>query len=743
MNIKTFAAAAVLFCVMTTIASAVPVAFPGAEGAGRFSTGGRGGDVYIVTNLNNSGAGSIVDAVSQGNRTIVFRVSGTIDLGGVILRPKSNTTIAGQTAPGDGICLKGRIYISGVSNVIIRYIRLRVDEGAANSSGDAIDIASGNHIIIDHVSASYGRDETISCQPGSNNVTVQWCILSEALTFENHSYGALIRGRYGEQKSYHHNLFIHNKGRNPRPGNYLSAAEDPDGLYFDFRNNVIYNWSGTHPGNNYDTDAISRYNFINNVYIRGPGSSGTRIFGEYSLVSHGYFSGNAHGTSYWTVNVPSDPWSLVTFSGFTTAQINAYKSRTGGAPIPMEPVTTTSALVALDEVLALAGASRVRDVIDTRLVSEVISGTGSYVENTGDLADPWPTLNSTAAPLDSDNDGMPDAWEIANGLNPNNAADRNYYTLHLDYTNLEVYLNSLVDADLAAPAAPTELAAEAGESSITLNWNSNTEPDLAGYFVYRSLTSGSGYVKLNTLPLVYPIYADADVATGIPYYYRVTAIDTSANESGFSGEVSAMRRMPGDITGDNRVDAEDFIDFLDFWLHESCETAEYIDINDDCIINLEDFVVLARHWLEALQLWETETLRIQENEPGFITLTGTIDSNNAGFTGVGFANADNYAGSYIEWAVNAPVAGTYTLQWRYANGTGTNRTAEITVNGTAQATGVAFLSSGSWTTWVLSPVVNVTLDKGNNRIRLVGEISDGPANIDWMEVTGPSPTPGI
>ena len=139
------------------------IAFPGAEGSGRFTKGGRGGEVYEVTNLNNSGPGSIVDAVSQSNRTVIFRISGTIELGSVVLKPKSNITIAGQTAPGDGICLKGRIKISS-NNIIIRYIRVRVDAGAANSSGDAIDIEKGKNIIIDHVSASYARDETISCQ---------------------------------------------------------------------------------------------------------------------------------------------------------------------------------------------------------------------------------------------------------------------------------------------------------------------------------------------------------------------------------------------------------------------------------------------------------------------------------------------------------------------------------------------------------------------------------------------------
>lgn len=535
-----------MFMPLSVPALCVPLAFPGAEGAGRFSTGGRGGTVYEVTNLNNSGPGSIVDAVSQGNRTIVFRVSGTIELGDVILRPKSNTTIAGQTAPGDGICIKGRIYLDGADHVIIRYIRVRVDAGKANSSGDAIDIASGSNIIIDHVSASYARDETISCQDGSNNVTVQWCILSEALTFENHSYGSLIRGQYGERKSYHHNLYAHNKGRNPRPGNYTSISSDPEGLYFDFRNNVVYNWSGTHPGYNADTSTMSRYNFVGNVFIRGPGSSGTKAFKEDCKYAYAYWAGNAHGTNYNTVTIYANQWDLVTFNGFTTAEIDAYKARS--YQIPMEPVTTTSAYQALEDVLALAGASLVRDVVDQRIVSDVIHGTGGFVYNTPDPATAtqaeldffWPPLASLPAPIDSDHDGMPDAWEGAHGLNPYNAADRNAYTLNPDYTNLEVYLNGLVQGDTEAPAAPTGLNASAGEGIVWLDWNDNSEPDLAGYNLYRSTTSGSGYTKLNGSLLTNSEYTDTDVSNGTLYYYVVTAVDTSSNESVYSAQVSAM-----------------------------------------------------------------------------------------------------------------------------------------------------------------------------------------------------------
>lgn len=413
-------------------------AFPTAEGSGRFATGGRGGNVYEVTNLNNSGAGSIVDAVSVGNRTIVFRVSGTIALGSTLLRPKSNTTIAGQTAPGDGICLKGRIYLGTVSDVVIRYIRVRVDAGAANSSGDAVDIDGGTNIVIDHVTASYSRDEGISCQETSNNVTVQWCLISEALTFESHSYGSLIRGDYGDVKSYHHNLYAHNNNRLPRPGNYTATTTDPEGLHFDFRNNVIYNWTGNEPGYNADITTTSRYNLIGNAYITGPESPvRNKIFKESCLDAYGYFQDNSYNGV-----VPADPWSFVTFSGFDAGQIATYKARS--YLVPMEPVTTTSPADAQPAVLASAGACiPQRDTIDRRIVNDVLHGTGHSIATTDDQPEGgWPPLASLPAPVDDDHDGMPNDWELAHGLNPNDPADRN--AIGQDgYTQLEVYLNTL------------------------------------------------------------------------------------------------------------------------------------------------------------------------------------------------------------------------------------------------------------------------------------------------------------
>lgn len=428
----------IAFVFLSATLLAQQLAFPTAEGSGRYATGGRGGDVYEVTNLTNSGPGSIVDAVSVGNRTIVFRLSGTIELGDVILQPKSNTTIAGQTAPGDGICIKGRIHIGAVSNVVIRYIRIRVDAGAANSSGDAIDIDQGNNIIIDHVSASYARDEVISCQETSDNVTVQWCIMSEALTFENHSYGSLIRGDYGDRKSYHHNLYAHNNNRMPRPGNYTDTSIDSVGILFDFRNNVVYNWDGSTPGYNADTHTTSRYNLIGNVYITGPESSVSfKIFKESCPDAYGYFADNMFNDV-----VLATQWTLVTFNGFTSQQITDYKARS--YLVPMDSVTTTSPAQAKIDVLAAAGASfPKRDTIDSRIVNDVLNGTGHSIATIGDQPEGgWPTLNSLPAPADDDQDGMPNDWETAHNLNPNDPNDRNYIGID-GYTWLEVYLNDL------------------------------------------------------------------------------------------------------------------------------------------------------------------------------------------------------------------------------------------------------------------------------------------------------------
>lgn len=498
------------------IGNSQQLAFPSAEGSGRFATGGRSGTVYEVTNLSNSGKGSIVDAVSMGNRTIVFRVSGNIELGDVILKPKSNTTIAGQTAPGDGICIKGRIQIDA-SNIIIRYLRVRVDAGAKNSSGDAVDISSGTNIIIDHVSGSYARDEGISCQETSNKITVQWCIISEALSFESHSYGSLVRGDFGDEKTYHHNLYAHNNARNPRPGNYTDISKDPEGLHFDFRNNVVYNWAGSKPGYNADVTTVSRYNFIGNVFIPGSESSGNIIFRESSYVSYAYFADNMYNGV-----VPDNQWSIVDLSGFSISQTFAYKNRS--YIVPMEPVTTTSPEEAQADVLAKAGACfPVRDIIDTRIVNDVKNNTGHSIKTTDDQPEgAWPELYSLPAPADSDHDGMPDDWEDANSLNKNDSSDRNTVASS-GYTMLEVYLNSLVDLDNAKfnnPVADIQFT-RSDNSNLKITWFDNYFSE-DGFIIEKSI-DGINFVFIDSLANNSTEYIDVDQVVSPSLRYRVIA----------------------------------------------------------------------------------------------------------------------------------------------------------------------------------------------------------------------------
>lgn len=231
--------------------------------------------------------------------------------------------------------------------------------------------------------------------------------------------------------------------------------------------------------------------------------------------------------------------------------------------------------------------------------------------------------------------------------------------------------------DTIPPLVPTGLSAAAGNETVSLDWNDNGEGDLDGYNVYRSTTSGSGYTLLNASLLSSSDYVDNDVTNGTTYYYVVTAVDMDSNESAQSSEASAT---PNLIT----------------------------------------------------------TLRIQELEPGFVGVFDGIpdETTNGGYTGVGYANTDNAVGNYIEWTVEAAQDGTYDLQWRFANGTSTNRTATVSINDQTQATNVSFTGTGNWDTWDVTAIVTVPLVEGTNTIRLIAETNDGLANIDWMEVTG-------
>jgi pectate lyase len=434
---------------LRTARSAGPAlaAFPGAEGFGRNAVGGRGGRVIEVTNLNDSGPGSLRAAIdARGPRIVVFRVGGYIELKSMLDVNSPYITIAGQTAPGDGICLKNYGLAVHADNVIIRYLRVRPSD-ITKQEFDSISILNGRNIIVDHCSASWALDEVISVvsrRPTLGDVTVQWCMITESLNCSAHrkgchGYASLIRAAFGNGVSYHHNLYAHNNGRNPRPGNYVRQSIDPCGLIFDFRNNVIYNWGGKHAGYNDDgkneANSITKMNFVNNYYIKGSNSTGGYAFRDTTATAKAYFAGN-----WMDGNCPKDPWSLVEFVDFTQAQKDAYKQ---ASQRPVGQVTTDDAPTAYTVVLADAGAVfPVRDAVDKRVLDSVIKKTGRIINHIGEVGG-YPPLATGTPPVDSDHDGMPDKWELAVGLNPSDANDAHCDRDRDGYTNIEEYINWL------------------------------------------------------------------------------------------------------------------------------------------------------------------------------------------------------------------------------------------------------------------------------------------------------------
>jgi pectate lyase len=254
-----------------------------------------------------------------------------------------------------------------------------------------------------------------------------------------HGYASLIRAGYGNGVTYHHNLYAHNAGRSPRPGNYVNSKRDPCGLSFDFRNNVVYNWGGNHAGYNDDgrneANSITKMNFVNNYYIKGPNSTGGCAFRESTPGCKAYFSGN-----WMDGTCPDDPWTLVVFDNFTQAQKDAYKQ---SVPIAVAPVAAEDASTSYTRVLANAGAAfPARDAVDKRVVDSVAKKMGAIINHIDEVGG-YPKLESGTPPVDSDHDGMPDKWELAVGLNPSDANDARGDRDGDGYTNIEEYINWL------------------------------------------------------------------------------------------------------------------------------------------------------------------------------------------------------------------------------------------------------------------------------------------------------------
>ena len=450
-------------------------AFPGAEGGGMLTTGGRGGAVYHVTNLKDSGEGSLRWAIGKkGPRTIVFDVAGVIELQSKLNINNGDLTIAGQTAPGDGICLKNYSLRINASNVIIRYIRCRMGD-EKETADDAMNLYTEegiNNVIIDHCSISWSTDECGSFY-GMTDFTLQWSILSESLRNSvhdkgKHGYGGLWGG---SNATYHHNLLAHHDSRNPRlDHDYLSPLKGPVSLV----NNVIYNWgdNSTYGGESAnDNNDFRKYNIINNYYKPGPATASSKIrfidpwtkacdnctkkTGSSTIVPGHYFmSGNV---MFGNEEKTNDNWKGTTASASVIALIKSENEFSAGST--ETTLTIDSAEEAFKKVLEYSGASLSRDEVDRRVSEETKNGTFTYSGSNGSakgLIDSqkdvggWPEYKATeeelAAIKDSDGDGIPETYELLFGLNKTSAEDGSAKTLDPKgrYTNLEMYLHYLV-----------------------------------------------------------------------------------------------------------------------------------------------------------------------------------------------------------------------------------------------------------------------------------------------------------
>jgi pectate lyase len=430
------------------------VAFPGAEGFGAYSKGGRGGQILFVTNLNDYNpeneepiVGSLRWACdTYGPRTVIFKVSGLIELKTWLTIFNPFITIAGQSSPGDGICLKNFGLSIRTHDVIIRYLRCRPgDEMGIDKEGgfetDAISISEfSENVIIDHCSASWSIDETLSIhsrEPGNPplSVTVQWCIISESLNDSYHpngphGYGSLIR--FTGNASFHHNLYAHHFSRNPHVDTYLGD------MTLDFRNNVIYNY--WNPGNtmfdpinmnyvaNYIKPGIDTKNLDIAIYLVAESSTEDSLLGQ--NVRRIYPEGNIlEGKDY------INQWDMF---------YKVYNRNKMDKPFEVANITTELASDAFENVLMNAGATLPnRDSVDFRIIADVRNGTGSIIDSQSQVGG-WPNYKSAVAPIDNDNDGLPDEWEIKYGLDPANNLDNNLDNDKDGYTNIEEWLNGTI-----------------------------------------------------------------------------------------------------------------------------------------------------------------------------------------------------------------------------------------------------------------------------------------------------------
>jgi len=546
-------------------------AFPGAEGFGRYTTGGRyqqgyGHTVYHVTNLNDSGEGSLRYALTvNGIRTVVFDVSGTIHLKSELKVENGNLTVLGQTAPGDGICIADYPVTINANNVIIRYLRFRMGDVTATEADALGGGKNKRNIIIDHCSVSWSTDECCSFY-GVTDFTLQYCIISESLKESIHDKGSHGYGGIwgGQSASFHHNLIMHHDSRNPRfDHDYVSTLKGP----IDYVNNVLYNWGGnsTYGGESKPTSSSKQINMVNNYYKPGPASSArTRLLNPTTVCSNcnstsphtalsglfyitgNYMYGSSEVTNDNLCDAAIDPDSKgISYSEWKANYAASERFESSDYDFDSYNVISMhSAETAFNKVLKYAGASYKRDNIDKRLRWEALKGITYFngskgsengiIDSQNDVGG-WPELEDTGALADTDGDGIPDEWETAHGLN---VGTNNARTFILDsrgyYTDLEVYANYLVQDITQYERADADATFEEyyplGAKTLDPEPGFPTEPDFtipdvpeSGNDVYNSSKATSA--------------KDTDISG------TATTLGSSANPSGTSKSPSGYIKL--------------------------------------------------------------------------------------------------------------------------------------------------------------------------------------------------------
>ena len=505
---------AMLLTIVSTMVSAQQLAFPGAQGWGRFATGGRTGSVYHVTNLNDSGSGSLRDAVSQPNRIVVFDVAGVINISSRIVF-KNNLYVAGQTAPGEGITVYGDgVSFTGASNIIVRYMRFRM--GHNGSSGkDAAGLANGANMIFDHCSLSWGQDETFSINPDGKgttpeNITLQNSIIGQGLL--THSAGGLMQANY---ISLIGNLYCDNSTRN----NKIKGINQ-------YANNIVYNWKNGAYIMGGDSEGTSYVNIQSNLFINGPAVGGDAFTG-----------GNSDFHCY--VN---DNWQDSNRDGvFNPSAVTKYSAATvETTPYDYPELTLNPGKTLLDTNLPTVGASLpYRDPADCYMIDEVMSygKSGALISNEETLICGAPSTWDVYAPAkrpDTDNDGMPDAWETTNGTNPNS---NDAMTIASNgYTNIENYINSITVDDrdyfLRVPVALT--LDKATTTTLTISWRDYTYAE-QGFAIEVDGTE-VGRTTANATS-----YTISGLTQGTQYNVRIRAFDET-NYSGYTATTEMWTR---------------------------------------------------------------------------------------------------------------------------------------------------------------------------------------------------------